>query len=75
VEEVFMAGAAPGTLGVVGGAVAWLTLARIAPSAWRERRRAHWLGLSVNLLPFFWFVFCLMNGWVEPRALFVRILD
>jgi hypothetical protein len=71
-EEAFMTAGTPVTLGFVGAVAAWLTLTRTTPSAWRERRTVHWLGLSVSLLPFLWFGFCMLNGWVGSRELFVR---
>jgi hypothetical protein len=74
-EESFLTAASPVTLGLIGGAMACLTLAGINPVAWSDRRFAHWLGISISLLPFIWFAFGVVNGWVVPRELFMRVRE
>jgi hypothetical protein len=73
-EESFVTAVSPITLALVAAAGVGLSLAfpeTIPPG----RRRAHWAGLAVCLLPFAWFLFGFWCGWAWPRPLFARYLD
>jgi hypothetical protein len=74
-EEAFVTAVCPVLLASVGGATVLLTATSAAPAGLASRRLVHWIGVAVSFLPFAWFLMCLAQGLVFPRALFVRVLD
>lgn len=72
-EEAFLTAVSPITLALVGSVVAGVTFFAADRSAWFGRRRVHWIGILFCFIPLAWFLFCMAQGAVGPRELFVRI--
>jgi hypothetical protein len=74
-DESFITAGSPVLFAWLAAAAAAMTLSSTEPSAWTERRLAHWAGIVLCLVPFVFFAICMACGVAYPREMFVRIRD
>jgi hypothetical protein len=74
-DESFITAGSPVLFASLAAAAATMTLSSKEPSAWTERRWAHWAGIVLCLVPFVFFAICIAWGVAYPREMFVRIRD
>jgi hypothetical protein len=66
VEHSFLLASSPVWMGFVGALAVGMTLSSRGRPAWAGRRRAHWVGLCLALLPSLWFLFWFILGPAWP---------